>query len=102
MGPEVDTTTAVIAMALTTYATRIAGPVIMAWVPFSANVERFLEAVSGSVLVALIAPLALAGGVAAQGAVVAAVLAMFVQKNAAVAMVSGVVAAVAIRALDFA
>lgn len=98
MSLTVDAPVAVLAMALITLLTRCAGMVVMAWTPLSPRIERFLEAVSGSVLVALVAPAALSGGPAAQAAVLAAIAIMRFSRIAALAMVSGVLAAVAIRA----
>ena len=50
MSLEASPAAVVAVMALATLATRIAGPVIMAHMPMSPRVERFLVAVSGSIL----------------------------------------------------
>lgn len=49
-------------MGLATYATRAGGLWLMGRVPLSPQVERWLAAIPGAILVAIIAPLALAGG----------------------------------------
>ena len=45
-------------MALVTLATRWGGVFVMAYVPIGPRVRRFIAAMSGSVLVAVLAPLA--------------------------------------------
>ena len=48
-------------MAFTTFLTRIAGVALMSVVPMGPTVGRFLTALSGSVLVALVAPALVSG-----------------------------------------
>ena len=48
----------VIVMAVVTLATRWGGVFVMSFVPINARTEQFISAMSGSVLVALLAPLA--------------------------------------------
>ncbi|MGE0970867.1 AzlD family protein [Klebsiella sp. WOUb02] len=48
----------IIAMALVTLATRWGGVYVMSFVPFSGKIKSFIQAMSGSVLVAIIAPTA--------------------------------------------
>jgi uncharacterized membrane protein len=47
---------AILAMAVVTYATRIGGILLMARVSLSPRIEAFLRYLSGSVLIAIIAP----------------------------------------------
>ena len=94
---ETTATLALIAMALTTYFTRISGALIMSRVPLSPAVRRFLRAVSGSVLVALVVPPTLNGDIATQAAVGAAVILMIVLRNASLAILIGIIAAVIVR-----
>jgi uncharacterized membrane protein len=84
-------------MALTTYGTRILGAVIMSRVPLLPVVRRFLRALSGSVLVALVVPPTLNGDLALQGAVATSIAVMLGLKNASLAILAGIIAAVIIR-----
>jgi branched-subunit amino acid transport protein len=51
----------VILMAVVTLATRWGGVFLMGFVPIKPSVERFINGMSGSVLVAILAPLAVEG-----------------------------------------
>lgn len=51
----------ILIMAVVTLVTRWGGVVIMSYVPISDRVQRFINAMSGSVLVALLAPVAFEG-----------------------------------------
>lgn len=99
--PLTDTATliACLAIAVIAYLTRIGGLWLMAWVPLTSRVEGFLQALSGSVLVALVVPGAVRGDPALQAAVVAAILAMVLLRRAVPAMVLGVATAAIWRAL---
>ncbi len=99
MALEVDLPTALAVMALTTYATRIGGVVIMRWIPLSRRVQRFLEALSGSVLVALVAPMALAGDLGFKLALAVAAGTMLATRNAAAAIAAAMLAVVILRAV---
>lgn len=99
MGLSVDLPTALVAMALATYATRVGGVAIMMWIPLSRRVERFLEALSGSVLVALVVPMVLAGDLASQLALAAAAVTMLATRNAVAAIAAALLAVVILRAL---
>ncbi|WP_444679225.1 AzlD family protein [Halomonas sp. E19] len=52
---------AILIMALVTYLTRAGGVFVMAHVPIGPKVERFINAMAGSVLIAVITPLAIQG-----------------------------------------
>lgn len=86
-------------MAVTTFATRAGGLVIMSRVPISPRVERFLEALSGSVLVAIAAPATVNGDIATKIAVAASVVTMMAFKNTLLAMLLGVVVAALVRTM---
>ncbi len=58
-------------MALVTLITRYGGVFLMSWVPINRRVEGFINGLSGSVLVALVLPLAVAGDLAARLALLA-------------------------------
>ncbi|MBG0778063.1 MAG: AzlD domain-containing protein [Desulfovibrionaceae bacterium] len=85
-----DSWTALLAMAGVTYLTRVAGFFLMGRVRLTARVERWLSALPGCMLVALVAPVVLSGGVAeaVSGALVLAV--SWRTRSLPAAMVAGV------------
>ena len=58
---DLGTLLIILIMALVTLATRWGGVCIMAFVPISRRVQQFIRAMSGSELIALLAPLAAQG-----------------------------------------
>jgi uncharacterized membrane protein len=62
-------------------------------------VERFLEALSGSVLVAIAVPATVNGDIATKIAVAASVITMMAFKNTLLAMLLGVVVAALVRTM---
>lgn len=99
MGLSVDVPTALVVMALVTFTTRIGGFLVMIWIPLSARVQRFLEALSGSVLVALVLPMAIHGDLAGQLALLVAAITMLATRNSVAAIAAAMIAVVALRAL---
>lgn len=87
----VDATSAYLAiglLALVTLGTRLGGAYVMRFVPLSPRVERFLEAMSSSVLAAIVVSF-LARGSWREGAAVAlALLVMLVMRSPVLAMVA--------------
>ena len=98
MSLEVGPVGAIVLLATITYVTRIGGLVVMARTPISPRIEAFLEAISGSVLVALVLPTLLVGDAGARLAVLAAFTLMLRFGSAMGAMTSGVVATILYRA----
>lgn len=86
------------AMAAVTYAIRAGGFWLMAYVPLTRRVRSVLNALPGSVVVAVILPLAVRGGAAAIFAVVAALVVMALRRNDLLAVVCGTGAAALVRA----
>ncbi|GGK08710.1 AzlD family protein [Pseudomonas matsuisoli] len=84
-------------MALVTLATRWGGVYVMAFVPIGYRVKQFIGAMSGSVLVALLAPMALEGDTAARLALLTTAVTMLVLKKPLPAIAAGVLAAAAFR-----
>lgn len=84
-------------MTLVTLATRWGGVYVMAFVPIGPRVRRFIAAMSGSVLVALLAPLALNGDGGARLALATTALVMLVLKKPLPAIAAGIVAAAVFR-----
>ncbi|WP_025870864.1 AzlD family protein [Methylobacillus glycogenes] len=87
----------VIVMALVTLATRLGGVFIMSLVPINERVRRFIRAMSGSVLVALLAPIALNGDIAARMALLTTALMMLWLKKPLPAIAAGILVAALIR-----
>lgn len=91
---------AIALMALATLATRLLGPEIMRVIGDSARARRFVEALSLSVLAAIVAAALSRGGAREAAAVAAACLAMWLTRSAALAMVAGMALAAAWTALE--
>lgn len=89
---------AIIAMALVTYAVRAGGFLLMGYVPLTGRVRAFLNALPGAVVVAIILPIAVHGGVAAATAVTVALVVMVWARNDLIAVVCGVATAALVRA----
>lgn len=84
-------------MALVTLATRWGGVFVMSLVPIGPRVRRFIAAMSGSVLVAVLAPMAVQGDSGARTALATTVLVMLVLKKPLPAIAAGIVAAALFR-----
>lgn len=89
----------VLVMALVTLATRWGGVFVMAFVPIGPRMRRFIAGMSGSVLVALLAPLALQGDLGARAALATTALAMLILKKPLPAIAAGVAVAAVLRQL---
>lgn len=87
------------AMALVTYAIRAGGFWLMGYVPLTRRVRSILNALPGSVVVAIILPLAVRGGAAATVAVITALVVMVLRRNDLLSVICGVGAAAFVRAL---
>src|SRR5690554_6610088 len=85
-------------MALVTLATRLGGIYIMSLVPLKPGIQRFIQAMSSSVLVALLAPMALAGDTAARFAMLTTIIVMLIARKPLIAITCGVIAAALFRA----
>jgi uncharacterized membrane protein len=85
-------------MALVTLATRWGGVFIMSFVPIGYRVQLFISAMSGSVLVALLTPLAVAGDNGARLALLSTAVVMLLVKKPLPAIAAGIVAAALVRA----
>jgi uncharacterized membrane protein len=87
----------VLAMSVVTLATRWGGVFVMAFVPISYRVKQFINAMSGSVLVALLAPMALEGDTGARLALLATATTMLLLKKPLPAIAAGILAAALFR-----
>ena len=81
---------AILTMAATVFALRFSGFAIMRHVRITPKVEVFLEKMSVSVLIAIVASSVFAGGSRTAAAVVIGIVAMVVTRNPIVAMLVGI------------
>ncbi len=86
-------------MALATYATRAGGLWLASRLTLSERVEAWLDYIPGAILVSLVAPTVLTGGLAETLGAVAVILVALRTGSLPVAMVTGVGAVLALRAL---
>ena len=89
----------VVIMGLVTLATRWGGVFVMSFVPINYRVQQFISAMSGSVLVAVLTPLAVNGDNGARLALLSTAVVMLLVKKPLPAIASGIVAAALVRAL---
>ena len=94
---DLGTLLIILIMALVTLATRWGGVFIMAFVPISRRVQQFIRAMSGSVLIALLAPLAAQGDGGAKLALLVTAGVALVLKKPLPAISAGLVAAALFR-----
>ncbi|MCO5786216.1 branched-chain amino acid transporter [Pseudomonas sp. G11-1] len=87
----------VLVMAVVTLATRWGGVYVMSFVPIGFRVRQFISAMSGSVLVALLAPMALDGDTAARLALLTTGVVMLLVKKPLPAIAAGIVVAALFR-----
>ena len=87
----------IIVMALVTLATRWGGVYVMSFVPLNGKIKRFIQAMSGSVLVAIIAPTAATGDRGAQMALLTTAILMLVLKRPLIAIAGGILVAAFLR-----
>lgn len=89
----------ILAMGAVTLATRWGGVFVMSFVPIGYRVRQFIHAMSGSVLVALLAPLAVTGDNAARLALLTTAVIMLTLRRPLPAIAGGVLAAALWRQL---
>ncbi|MDO5667478.1 MAG: AzlD domain-containing protein [Alcaligenaceae bacterium] len=89
----------VLIMALVTLLTRWGGVFIMSFVPISDGMRRFIGAMSGSVLVAVLAPVAVEGDAGAKAALVTTLLLILLIRRPLVAITAGFAMAALLRYL---
>ena len=77
-------------MTIATLTTRAGGVILMSFVPMGPKVQRFLRALSGSVLVALVAPAMLSGDWALRAGAAVCLIALLLQRGQLVALATGV------------
>ncbi len=82
---------------LATLATRWGGVFVMTFVPIGDRARQFITAMSGSVLVAIVAPMAWQGDSGARLALLATAVTMLVLKKPLPAIAAGILAAALVR-----
>ncbi|WP_193073166.1 AzlD family protein [Pseudomonas sp. FME51] len=87
----------VLIMAVVTLATRWGGVFIMSFVPIGYRVKQFISAMSGSVLVALLTPMAIEGDTSARLALLTTAIIMLVWKKPLPAIAAGILVAAVSR-----
>lgn len=97
-----DVLLAIALMTAATVSLRLGGYFLMSYVTVTPRVRRMLNALPGSVIAAAVLPVALQGGSVAVGAVLAAMLAMYLSKSDIVAVVAGSATAALLRLAGFA
>ena len=99
MSPDPQALLAIALMALATYATRAGGLWLASRLALSGRMEAWLGYIPGAILVSLVSPTVLTGGLAETLAAVAVILVALRTGSLPVAMVAGVGAVVVLRAL---
>lgn len=89
----------VLIMAVVTLATRWGGVFVMSFVPINYRVQQFIGAMSGSVLVAVLTPLAVSGDNGARLALASTAVVMLLVKKPLPAIAAGIAAAAVFRHL---
>lgn len=84
-------------MALVTLITRWGGVYVMSFIPIGYRVKQFINAMSGSVLVALLAPLAVEGDNGARLALLTTAAIMLLLKKPLPAIAAGILMAAVFR-----
>lgn len=86
-------------LGLTTYACRAAGYWVMGWVKPTARVEAALRAAPLAVMIGIVAPAALRGGIAEMAGLIAAAAFMFWRRSDLTATLVGLAVVAILRAL---
>ena len=84
---------AIVVMAVVAFLMRAGGYWMMAHVPLTPRVRRILEALPGSIVVAIVAPIVVRGGPVAALAVFTAAVVMILRRNELLAVIAGIVVA---------
>lgn len=92
---------AIAAIALATYLCRAAGYVVMSRVSVTPALERALQALPGSIVIAIVLPAAMRSGPAAIAGVLAGLVAMQVSRSEIVALLAGLIVVSTVRAAGF-
>ena len=100
MGVKPEVMFAIILMALATYATRAGGLWLASRFDLSERAGAWLDQIPGAILVSLVAPVVLTGGIAEALAAIAVLIVALRTGSLPAAMLTGVGAVVVLRALE--
>ena len=89
----------IVLMALVTYATRAGGLWLASHLALSERAEAWLDYIPGAILVSIVAPVVLAGGISEALAALAVILVAWRTGSMPIAMVTGVCAILLLRTL---
>ena len=89
----------IVLMALATYATRVGGLCLASRLPLSGHVEAWLGYIPGAILISLVAPVVISGGLVEALAALAVVAVALKTGNLLVSMLTGVGAILILRTL---
>ena len=89
----------IVLMALVTYATRAGGLWLASRLALSERAEAWLDYIPGAILVSIVAPVVVAGGIAEALAALAVILVAWRTGSLPIAMVTGVCAVLLLRTL---
>jgi uncharacterized membrane protein len=95
------TLTAIFAMAAVTYFLRTSGYWIMGRVPITGRVRRMLDALPGSIVVAIVLPIVVKSGVPAIVAICVVIAVMVLRRSDLLAVLAGVGTVALVRAAGF-
>jgi uncharacterized membrane protein len=97
-GHSISPITAVLVMMFVTYFTRVSGVLILKFFNRNETVVKFCRYISGSVIIAIIVPPLISGDLIYKGAVLVGTLFLIFTSNSLVAMLSGVIFTIWMRA----
>ncbi|GAA0261353.1 MULTISPECIES: AzlD family protein [Pseudomonas] len=89
----------ILIMAIVTLATRWGGVFVMSFVPINYRVQQFISAMSGSVLVAVLTPMAITGDNGARLALLTTAIVMLTLRKSLPAIAAGILMAALFRLL---
>ncbi|WP_070412176.1 AzlD family protein [Pseudomonas lundensis] len=90
----------ILVMAIVTLATRWGGVFVMSFVPINYRVQQFISAMSGSVLVAVLTPMAITGDNGARLALLTTAIVMLTLRKSLPAIAAGILMAALFRQLQ--
>ena len=90
----------ILVMAIVTLATRWGGVFVMSFVPINYRVQQFISAMSGSVLVAVLTPMAITGDNGARLALLTTAIMMLTLRKSLPAIAAGILMAAVFRQLQ--
>ena len=95
--PALGSVLAILAMATATYLSRSLGFLAMSQIPQHPRVRRFLEALPGAIIIAIVLPIAVRAGVVGLAAIGAALVASLLTRNEFAAVMAGMGVAALMR-----